>query len=340
MGESNGMRRGVKRQFTAVLVTVFLGLLLPGCRLAREEAEESAEPDRMIGVYVTKGSLDLFDFESYMEDHIEDIVREKDTVIENAASYEKRLYAVLQKRLLTGEDGSTSETYEYVFSDVPGYGFYAPFISGETAGGEGFRMLYNDEGFGDTSGQIRDTDLGTDLTLEATLYVAQTGSQGVESGVWVINPVWQSADGSVYLTGGQGISGSLSDGARMSHTVTNTRTVSEDGETMQLTDTFTVHIEGMALSVQIELVELDAHSDVIRRESYLPGELPQTYVPQAQTACILVATHKQDGEGETVSRELYDETDTGITTFREQDGLCVPVWTELKWEESAAWQTE
>lgn len=93
----------------AVVRTLMLGLAmvlpLTGCQLALP-GEESAQDDRLIGVYVTTEYLDLFDIESYLEDNLNagwtggEITGDTDP-------YEGRVYAVRT------EDG------KYVFEGVP-----------------------------------------------------------------------------------------------------------------------------------------------------------------------------------------------------------------------------
>ena len=54
-----------------------LALLLSGCSLAREDAPEETgtDPgDKLIGAFVTTEHLDLFDFEAYLNDHLNEVL--------------------------------------------------------------------------------------------------------------------------------------------------------------------------------------------------------------------------------------------------------------------------
>lgn len=320
-------------RWTALVLSALL-LVLPGCRLAREDTGAEIQSDKMIGFFVTSEPLDLFDYDRYASGHMDEFTGGGDVAIEPTAGYEERLYAVLEKTVLTGEDGSITERWEYVFPDLSGYGCYAPYMSAEVTGEPNdYWDVCSNEAFGEGSSHIDESDDGSELTMEATLYVAQTDGQEnhLNQKVWCLNPVWQTADGAVYVTCGQGVSGSLSDGVRMSQTITSTNRVSQGGKTVELTDSFTVHIEGMSVPVRIEVAELDENSNLIKSGSYFPGEAPETYVPDGRAACILVTTHRRDSQGESVIRELYDDKDSGFTTFMEKEGLCVPHWTELEW---------
>ena len=70
--------------------------LLSGCALARPEAEEGTgmDQDMMVGVFITREYLDLFDFESYLEDNLNTVINGGGEISpENMAKYEGRLYA-------------------------------------------------------------------------------------------------------------------------------------------------------------------------------------------------------------------------------------------------------
>lgn len=330
--------RGKGRPLTGLLVCLLMCLLLSalsGCQLALDqEGEAASQPDRLIGIYVTDEHLDLFDYERYFAEHGAELIDGNNGVIEASSEYENRLYAVLTKETLTGEDGSTSESFNYIFPGLTGHGFYAPLIQKELTGQENdYYGIYQDGAFSDLSSHISSTDQGTELTMEGILYVvASNDGETYQNTVWYVNPVYQAADGSVYVTSGQGIGGNWSDGVRMSQTLTDTYTASEGGQTEDWTDSFTIHIEGMSLPVGIEVVELDRDSNVIQRGYYLPGELPETYTPEKNTDCLLVITYGQNGDEESLSRELYDRQDDGFDTYAEQDGICIPRWIQLIWD--------
>ena len=55
----------------ALVVVIFLS----GCQLAAGDGL-TVESERLIGVFITKEYLDLFDFDAYLEDNISDFVNE------------------------------------------------------------------------------------------------------------------------------------------------------------------------------------------------------------------------------------------------------------------------
>lgn len=104
---------------------------------------------------------------------------------QESAAYGGRLWAVRQ------------DNGDWVFEDVPGFGYYAYRYENEAEEGVANHL---DEGIiGGGMNYIVDDD-GERVELSGTVYV--TPGAGLE---FYCNPVYQTADGAVYLTGGSGI---------------------------------------------------------------------------------------------------------------------------------------
>ena len=63
----------MNRKIFAVFLAFFILLMSTGCQLAREDMAENRSGDKLIGVFITKEYLDLFDIESYFNDNIHKI---------------------------------------------------------------------------------------------------------------------------------------------------------------------------------------------------------------------------------------------------------------------------
>ena len=75
--------------------------------------------ERLIGVFLTTESLDLFDFDSYLKDNISDFSGGEIKLDGNTDKYQGRLYAELRQKTLTNtETGEKLTTEEYVFPDL------------------------------------------------------------------------------------------------------------------------------------------------------------------------------------------------------------------------------
>lgn len=318
----------IKRFFSVFAMGVML-FSLAGCSLARTDVEASAYEDRLIGVLVTTEYLDLFDFERYFNDHAGQFVNGGDVVVESTGGYQERIYAVLTTETLT--DRETGEQYEYrnyVFDGISGIGYFAPRIEDEYGGYTGSSL---DEGITDGHMDVVCTDEGDSLTLEGTIYV----DPGRMDAQYYVNPVYQCADGAVYVTSGSGymLSGDHGEGEVFSTTLDASTTASENGTVQTVSCSVTLHLAVMFPPEQIVLVQMDGESKVISRREYAPGEVPEVLGLEQDTVYLVVETHKRDTAGEeTVGRELYQSDTTSIGTFyAREDGICQEQWTELKW---------
>ena len=91
-----------KKWFGSILVLSMI-LLFSGCSLAKEDAgkevldSEKISQDRLIGVVVTEEHLDLFDFESFLNDNINQIIKGKDVDGSMDKKYQQAIYATIDK---------------------------------------------------------------------------------------------------------------------------------------------------------------------------------------------------------------------------------------------------
>jgi len=318
----------VKQFFAALLAGAAL-LALPGCSLARTDADASAGEDRLIGVLVTTEYLDLFDFEEYYSDHESRFVDGGTVMVENSDTYQGRIYATLTTENLTNEETGEQVTRQaYVFEGIDGIGYFAPTMEDE----EGIYTRSNgDEGISDAHMDVSFTDEGQSLSLEGTVYV-EPGKGNTE---YYVNPVYQCADGAVYVTSGSGylLSGDHGEGEVFSTTLDANTTRTEEGKSQKDACTVTLHLAVMFAPERIVLLQMDANAGVVSRRAYTPGALPERLELEAGTAYLVVETHKRDRAGEeTVARALYQsDTETIGTFYGREDGICLKQWTQLNW---------
>lgn len=294
-------------------------ILLSGYQLATEEGDKAAE-DRLAGVFVTTEYLDLFDAEAYLNDNLR-VVGGEFSVVGDASGYYERVYA--QKTVV--DDHRT----EYKFVGLDGYGYYSLIEFGET-------MLDNyhysgvDEGISDPKAHYSDTDGGESVSLDCTLYFPAGGGEAV----FYFNPVYQTADGDVYVTTGQGFStDGMADGQSYTQTMEESTTITMNGETYSWSTSVTTHIEGIVLPEKYILLYMDESSQILRREEYAPGNImPEMTIP-ADTAYMILEAHKRDGEGQPViDRDVIDRGEDYLSTFWiNADGICVKGDTVLTW---------
>ena len=129
------------------------------------------------------------------------------------------------------------------------------------------------------------------------------------------NPVYQTADGEVYLTSGHGISTSgVGAGALVSQKLTDSTTVTDsEGNAVTSSASVNVHYVIAELPLGYTLIEMDADSREISRREYAPGELPPEYTANDSTAYIIVEARTASDS----TYALYSTENTDIVTYAE-----------------------
>lgn len=290
----------MKRYISLWAILTAMAALLCGCSLARSDMDASAASrDRLIGVYITTEYIDLFDIEGYIGANASALsggsISEAD-----AAQYNGRLYAELVDE-------------RYVFPGVDGFAFFM--ATTEHEDGTSYSN-YTDKGVcgGKIAINTNDNEDSAEeaLELECTIY-GLTGRN--DRHVIYTNPVYQTADGKVYLTSGQGISMSGdSAGALFSQKLTDSTTVT-DSEGNAVTNSASVNVRYVMAELPLgyTLIEMDADSREISRREYAPGELPTEYAANDSTAYIIVKSRTASGS----AYALYSAENTDIVTYAE-----------------------
>lgn len=300
-----------------IVLLLVLALVLSGCTLAREDTPEETGAgfeDRLIGCVVTTEYLDLFDFEGYLQDNLSDVLGDG-TIDGDTAAYQGRLYATPVEE---AEDGEHFPYFE--FENIDGYYYFAPTIRD---GISTYQSSCTNGGISDIKNGIHVKDDAEELTLEGTMYVAK--GQGEYS--FYLNPVYQDAEGNVYLMAGTGLVTS-SEGSG-SQSIDSEVTVTIDGKATIQRSSVKINYEYVPLPERIVVLQLDAGSNVLSREEYRPGTLPEELAPAEGADYIVVETHSADS----VSRELYGRDQEYLHTFVVmRDSVCESVSTKLLWE--------
>ena len=304
----------------SVLLMFALMVSLCGCQLAKgEELVETGESmtDMLIGVFITEEHLDLFDMEAYLNDNLNSIMSGKEIGPGAQAAYEGRIYATPQGYLENGKpDG------HFVFEDLEGYAYFTPTVEhpeGETT------VINADSCFSDIKNNYHSVDNNLqEISTEATLYVAED----VGHAAFYMNPVYQDSSGNVYLMAGTGISsdmvGSMSQSMDMERKVTI-----DDVET---TEKYAIKItyKGVPRPERIVVLQMDVQSNVLSREEYLPGQLPEQIDPVKGAEYIIVETINETE----VTREVIAKDDRWMHTYDPQEnGICEQQSTEVLWKD-------
>lgn len=309
-----------------------------GCQLARPDGEASqigsgVTNDRLVGVYVTREHLNLFDMDDYLQDNIKDVENGEEHVIRDGEAYEGRLYAELVTRTFTSEDGLAYEHQEYIFKDLKGMGLYSVLIRDEE--GEYYTSI-SGGGISDVHVGHHSKDTEEDISLEGVIYVSAM-SKAVQQGdtVFYFNPVYQTPEGQVYLMSGSGLdSMSLSEeGTSMSHNMNETVTTDANGEEKSFGCNVTVEIQSVIAPEKLVVVQMSAENTVLQQTEYIPGQLPKALVPKEEVAYLLVESWKKDGDSQwIVDRKVCQQGEKKISVLHDRgDGICEEEFLSIQW---------
>lgn len=311
------------KKLLAMLLTVCL--VLTGCQLATEETSKDGvvSSDRLVGVVVTTEHLDLFDVEAYLQDNLDDVM---DGEIGDTSAYQGRIYAQAVVEKSTTEDGVPCTTTYYNFDQIDGIQML--YYEANTIREDGsvlaysFTNGYTSEGFGALS-------FGGDVN-EGTIYVP---NDTAEVCIYV-NPVYQDAEGRLYLVAGTGLSTDYIEGSSMSQTTSEEYTETIDGEETIYKREFKITVEGIQVPEKVVIYQMSGENQILDRQEYVPGELPEELTPADGCAYILV----EEYAGDEVTRELLEpgnSTSTIAVSMRSEKMYCTADFCEIHWPETA-----
>ncbi len=295
--------------FLAILAAVFLVALLDGSGIQSAAADE--EQGLLIGVYVTRGHLDLGDLTVSPTGQL--------------GWRQGRIYAERTEK-------------SWHFPDLGGAGVFCALTDveeGALAGGKTPQVVNIGE-LGEVKSDVHVSDEDgarvTDVTLSGEVYACEGEPQRL-----YCNPVYQLPDGRIYLTSGQGMSSAGdSAGARMTMTLSGEVTRTENSRT----ETYRVRAEITSVTrprpERLVVLYMDEADNVLAREEFASDALPERITPVEGTAYVL-AENRGSGQ-ETADCALIERGgDTRwIRTFRMENGGMVPHYVNLDWKEGAA----
>lgn len=299
-----------------ILISILMiAMLLSGCQLAKEDAGEQQSHDRLIGVFITKKHLELFDFEAYFNDHANELIPGGENVIENTDGYNQRIYANMEN------GGCEFEGLEGIL-----FASYA-FDNGISKG-------YRNAPGNHVSGQVTwdETESGITLTMDGTIYI----SDKIEYVQYFYNPVRQDSEGRVYLTAGTGLSSNVTEGSGMKnwHDLSDEYTITVNGETQSYRADIRIGVEAIVLPEQYTFYYMSENHLELGREVFAPEEVPQEIRPVDGAAYILVeeSSHRKDST-ERSFRTIYSRGQDEVLDIYipGEDYVCTKSNTNIIW---------
>ena len=217
---------------------------------------------------------------------------------------------------------------QYVFEGISGIRYYTARI-GE---GDNARLVTcSDEAVTGGDTVITITDGRESIALKGSLYCLADASFSV----LYYNPVYQTADGSVYAVPAESSAVRDAAGSTAQSESSDNAAGTELFETDSGSGSFSVKISEYTLArpVSTTLIQYDAAGRVLRRDTFAAGTLPAALNPETDTAWIVAeSTQEAIGSSPAVTRVLYQPGDPELYAFySREDDFCVRQTCQLSW---------
>lgn len=323
----------MKNKLGYLISSLIMVVTLSGCQLAREDLATTKEQDKLIGVYITYESLDLFDMDRYLQDNFEKLSKGENVQMnqsQNNNEYHNRLYATLVEKEMTDEKGNQYIDSEYVFDGLEGLAMFS-YESNDPISGDGYSINTSNDGILELTMSVLIGDQEEGMELAGTLYV-QTGA---ELTTLYLNPVYQNEDHQIYLLSGQGTTfgGESLEGSEYKTTITNSMTVTENKEIKTYNTTIILSIATVYPSEKIVVFQMDSDNNMISKNEYLTNTIPEEIIPDESCEYFLVENFKIDMEGELlVERQLFSKQEESIFCFSKgEHDILTKKYSSIKW---------
>ncbi len=308
------MKMKIKAAFL-VLVAAIVAFSFSGIQLKQNSPEGMKSPsDRLIGAVITTESLNTFDFEAYLQENIEDVMKNGGEVTaEN--KYQKRIYAEKVTRTEINDEGREITHEEYVF-DIDGFWVFDAKIP-STEAAESYTVLCSEGGLSDVHTSIHHTDDElSSMELTATLYYAVNDSLTI----YYLNPVYQQQDGAIYCVEGTGLSVSGAGiGSESTQTVSDKLTVTQDGEEIIYESTVRIKHVPVEIPQEVSFIFMDKENRAIDALTYPASQVPEKIPVAEGTEYIIISERNESGSSPCVvgTSEEYGEYLCHV-----KDGIC------------------
>ena len=300
--------------FLAILAAVFLIALLDGG--AVQSNADGEEEGTLIGAYISEEDLDIDDLEI--------------TATGKVRWKQGRLY-------METDDGW------FALSERGG-GFYSA-LRTETEGVLAGSTVPQHVRFG----EIKTTRMAnhvyddngvrtTDIDLTGEVYVC--GSRQV---IFNFYPIYQTDDGRIYLTHGNSMGMSGSDGGSMTHTLTSDKTETIDGKSERVKVRVAITVAARPTPTKFTVAHMDEDDNLLKLEEFAPDALPESITPVDGASYLIGTSYGEGWDGETVEYDICSRSNdsapyaySNLDTFRYRDGKLCSISIKVNWGEGIA----
>ena len=298
--------------FLAILAAAFLIALLGGG--AAQSAAEDEEEGTLIGVYVSEEDIDIDDLEV--------------TATGKFRWKQGRLYAEKWEK-------------SWYFPDLPdGGGLYSALrteTEGVLAGSTTPQYV--------SMGEIKTTHMAnrvyddngvrtTDIDLSGEVYIC-----GDEHVIFNFYPIYQADDGRIYMTRGNSMGMSGSDGGSMTHTLTSDKTEMVGGKSERVKVKVAITAVSRATPTKFTVAHMDENDQILKLEEFAPDALPESIIAADGAAYLIGTGYGTDWDGEKAEYTISSRGGKNhpyLETFAYQDGRLKAASIWVNWKEGAA----
>ena len=278
-----------KKVLFAALAALMILTLLSGCQLAVDD--KKAGEDTLCGVFVTLDYL-----ETDLSEETIELPLGWNGDPNSIVFPETRIYATRHE----DEYGSA----DYTFDGIEGYRLFS-ITEMNPFGKESYKATIAN-GLQDVHSSYSTTDAGEEIGLTGTILFDIHFPCHVYA-----NPVYQTPDGQVYMTQGQGLwfDELQSEGAAGSTKLSATSTKIVDSKKTSDTINVELKIEGLNTNEKIVLKQMDSSDQIIAQTEITQDNIPDSIILNRQTAYMIMEEHCIDYESKTVVKRTLLNTD-------------------------------
>lgn len=157
--------------------------------------------------------------------------------------------------------------------------------------------------------------------------------------IFKLYPIYQTSDGRIYLTRGNSMGMSGSDGASITHTLTSDKTETIGGKSERVKVRVAITAVSRPTPTKFTVAHMDENDDLLKIEEFAPDALPESITAADGAAYLIGTSYGQDGDGETAEYSICNRDgriQPPLDTFAYQDGKLKAASIWVNWEEGAA----
>lgn len=174
----------------------------------------------------------------------------------------------------------------------------------------------------------------TDIDLSGEVYAC-----GDRQVIFNLYPIYQTSDGRIYLTRGNSMGMSGSDGGSMTHTLTSDKTETIGGKSERVKVKVAITVVARATPTKFTVAHMDGNDNLLKLEEFAPDVLPESITPVDGAVYLIGTSYGEGWDGETVEYGICSRDgriQPPLDTFAYQDGKLKAVCIRVNWKEGAA----